>query len=68
MTQIERTETLEVNNWCVGTGERNDLVSASNSCLLGMGSMLMKLTYSELKDSKKMMMNEHDIRDYRKSI
>lgn len=45
------------------TGERNDLVSASRGCLLEMGSMLMKLTYSELKDSKKMMMNEDDIRD-----
>lgn len=31
--------------------------------------MLMKLTYSELKDSKKMMMNEDDIiRDYRKKF
>lgn len=54
---VERTETLEVNNWCVGTeewGGRNDLVSAFNGCLQ---SILMKLTCSGLKDSKKLVMN-----------
>lgn len=47
--------------------KRNESCVCLKRLLTRDGSMLMKLTYSELKDSKKMMMNEDDIiRDYRK--